>query len=451
MQYRELLDKIDKNQEKIASFGKFDDAILKKINYKLRLDWNYYSNRMEGGTLTKAETRSVMVGNIDIKGKPLKDVVEMNGHDKMVLEVLKMSKGELRIAERRIKEIHKAIMYEEDAEKALQIGKWKTDANEIINYKGEKISFTQPAEVADELHKLIDRANAELDKFYANKPSKHPIEIAAQFHIDFVSVHPFYDGNGRTSRILTNILLMACGYPAIIIKEEQKDGYHKILGDIQAYGGKENLFYEFIANRVLETQQLVLGALEGKEIDELDDVDKEIQLFKNQLAAKEVVGIVKKSNKLIAGIYLKHLKLIFDHLYNKHLTLDELFTENKYNRSINNSHPTNHLENLDYIEEQFRILLGEDPKKSSFYEKEINSIGIGIHHIGFLKDNMNIFDVHFNVYVKFDDYQCHIGDWHKPKHSFLYNEIGDTDKLLKIAKELMKEHLDLIKSQIKKK
>jgi Fic family protein len=285
MRFNDILQNIEENQERISSYDKFDDAILKKINYKLRLDWNYYSNRMEGGTLTKAETRSVMVGNIDVKGKPFKDVAEMTGHDKIVLEVLKMSKGELSISEKRIKEIHKAIMYEEDAEKAFQIGKWKSEPNEIINYKGEKISFTQPSEVGVELHKLIGCANAELDKYYAGKKSKHPVEIAAQFHIDFVSVHPFYDGNGRTTRVLTNILLMACGYPTIIIKDEYKKAYYKLLGDIQAYGGNTDLFYEFIAERVLDTQQLILDAIEGKDIDEPDDIDKKIALLEKELEA----------------------------------------------------------------------------------------------------------------------------------------------------------------------
>ena len=285
MELNSILESIEENQKKISSYGKFDDTILKKINYKLRLDWNYNSNRMEGGTLTRAETRSVMVDAIDIKGKPFKDVAEMTGHDKIVLEVLKMSKGELRIAEKRIKEIHRAIMYEEDTEKAAQIGKWKSEPNEIINYKNEKISFTPPSDVAEEVHKLIDRTHAELDKFYTGKKSKHPIEIAAQFHIDFVSVHPFYDGNGRTTRVLTNILLMACGYPIIVIKEEHKQAYYKLLADIQAYGGKEDLFYGFIAERVLETQQLLIEALEGKEIDEPNDLDKRIALLEKELEA----------------------------------------------------------------------------------------------------------------------------------------------------------------------
>lgn len=62
---------IDQLHRQIAEHGKLTDELLKKINYKFRLDWNYYSNSMEGNSLTRQETRSVMVGNITVDGKPI--------------------------------------------------------------------------------------------------------------------------------------------------------------------------------------------------------------------------------------------------------------------------------------------------------------------------------------------------------------------------------------------
>lgn len=310
MNYQDILKEIEKNQQQIASYGKFDSAVLKKINYKIRLDWNYYSNRMEGGTLTREETRSVMVGNIDVKGKPFKDVAEMTGHDRVVLEVLKMSKGEIPLSEKRIKEIHKAIMYEDNIEKAQQIGVWKKTANEIINYKNEKITFTQPEDVADDVHKLLDQTNSDLEKYRKGKVTKHPLETIAQFHIDFVSIHPFYDGNGRTTRILTNILLLACGFPAIIIKDEMKQQYYQLLADIQVYDGNSDLFYDFLGERILDTQKIILNALEGKEIEDTDDLDKEITLLRKMQNPPKIK--VKKSKeitkKILAEVYFPMLR-----------------------------------------------------------------------------------------------------------------------------------------------
>lgn len=445
MNFQEILNIIDHNQEKIATYGKFDDSTLRKINYKLRLDWNYFSNRMEGGTLTKAETRSVMVGNIDVKGKPLKDVMEMNGHDQIILQVLKMSKGDIRISEKRIKEIHQSIMHEDDQSKKSLIGQWKQVPNEIIGYKNEKISFVDPANVAEEVHQLLNRTNAELDKYFTNKKSIHPVEIAAKFHIDFVSIHPFYDGNGRTTRILTNIILMSCGFPAIIIKEEHKQAYYQFLADIQAYGGKEDLFYTFIAERILETQQLILDALEGKNIEEPDDIDKEILLLKRELEAKEEVGSIKKSNEVIAALYQNHLKYFVDHLIEKNKQLDDLFTSNTNIRIINNytSGHFNH-DKDDYI-------LSELLNPSTLMTKipnGINSFSINLTHKGFRKDGLNLFNIYTTIYITFEDYAYQIGYQNKPLAKFSYSDHPSQQELQNIVSKIIKLQLEEIRKKL---
>lgn len=281
MELQKKLAHIEKLKAAIEGFGNFDPQVQKKINYKLRLDWNYYSNRMEGGTLTRGETRSVMVGNIDVKGKPLRDVMEMNQHDKVVLNVLKIGKGEQQLSEKRVRELHKAILTEDDPDKQHMVGEWKPYPNEIINYKGEKFSFAQPEEVPDRIHRLLDNTKAELEKYFKGKSEKHALEIAATFHLEFLTIHPFYDGNGRLARILTNLILISCGYPPFIIKE--KKAYYQYLADIQCYGGKEDLLYSFLADRLIDSQQMVLDALEGRNIEEEDDLDKRLALLDQKI------------------------------------------------------------------------------------------------------------------------------------------------------------------------
>ena len=282
-----LLQKIDKNQQSIASNGQFDKEVLKKINYKFRLDWNYHSNKMEGGTLTQSETRSVMVGNLNVDGKPLRDVLEMNGHDEVVKEILSLSKGELRISERRIKDIHKALIAKANENcKAEEIGEWKQNSNHIINYKLEKIEFTQPADVAEEVHKALNQLNAKLDAYFnGKKDSEHSLLIASNFHLEFINIHPFCDGNGRTTRILLNTILMSCGYPPLIIKAERREEYFNLLADIQAYGGNADLFHIFLAERLIESQELMLKAIAGESIEEEDDLDKRLKLLDQQFEA----------------------------------------------------------------------------------------------------------------------------------------------------------------------
>ncbi|MCD8529148.1 MAG: Fic family protein [Chitinophagales bacterium] len=192
---KELLHKIDQLQAEIATHYPFSKDLLNKINYKLRLDWNYYSNKMEGGTLTRQETRSVMVENLEIHNKPLKDVIEMKGHDNVVLDILKITKGEMRISEKKIKDMHQAIMYEENPETRKLIGKWKEENNEIINYKGEKYHFLDKAKVPDALHDLLNKTNLDVDAFFKGQPKQHPIESVVYFHKQFLEIHPFFDGN----------------------------------------------------------------------------------------------------------------------------------------------------------------------------------------------------------------------------------------------------------------
>ncbi len=287
MRLTELLTTIDKNQAIIDSYGKLDNAILRKLNYKFTLDWNYHSNKIEGGTLTKQETRALMTNSINIKDKPVKDFMEMRGHNEVVTQMLEIGKGEARISEKRMKEIHKLIMYEEpNSELKKQIGEWKTIDNEIINYNGEKINFTPKKKVADEIHQLLNTTNTNLDILFANKSNTlHPVLIASNFHIEYVSIHPFYDGNGRTARIFTNLILIACGLPVVIIKEEHKNVYGNYLADIQVYEGSHDLFHSFIANRVIESQELILRVLNGEDIDEPTDLDKRLTAFDKELEA----------------------------------------------------------------------------------------------------------------------------------------------------------------------
>jgi Fic family protein len=295
MSFQDKLNQIESLQQTIQKHGKLADDILKKINYKFRLEWNYNSNKIEGGSLTRRETRTVMIGNITVDGKPIKDVMEMKGHDDVILNVIKMGKGELNISEKRIKEIHSAIIHEEDPEKKRLIGQWKTVSNYLINYKNERFDFVNPADVRDRMHLLINWVNAQKEKITkGDKSAIHPVLLAFQFHLDFVAIHPFFDGNGRTARILTNIILISYGYPPIYIKEEEKERYYQYLGDIQGYGGEPDIFFEFMADLILRSQQIIIDAIEGKSIDEPDDLDKRLVLLEKELEGIDSDEEVKK-------------------------------------------------------------------------------------------------------------------------------------------------------------
>ena len=89
----------------------------------------------------------------------------------------------------------------------------------------------------------------------------HSIERAAKVHADFVGIHPFIDGNGRTSRLLMNLELMKAGYPPCVITVENRLTYYEALDQWMAFG-KTEVFNQFVANAVLEgfkPYEVVLG------------------------------------------------------------------------------------------------------------------------------------------------------------------------------------------------
>lgn len=284
----ELLRRIDELQARIVAAGPLSAEVKRRLEHKFRLEWNYHSNVMEGSSLTREETRSIMLRVMNVANKPEKDVMEMRGHDEVITKLLQMAKGELNLSEARIKEIHKAIIHEEEPEKKVQLGQWKSIPNNVLNYRGEQFDFTQPAEVPEAMHRLLDNTKADIERIERKaKDAPHPALLAFDFHREYVTIHPFHDGNGRTARIFCNLLLMRFGYPPLVIRVAHKNTYNQLLADVQGYGAPSNAFNEFMAERLIHSLELVEDAIEGRRIEEEDDIDKRLALLDKELAAAD--------------------------------------------------------------------------------------------------------------------------------------------------------------------
>ncbi len=429
MTTEDKITKIDTLKAQIDAFGKIPVDILKKINYKFRLEWNYHSNKMEGGTLTKDETRNVMIGIIDVQGKPLKDVFEMSGHDNMVLDVLKMAKGEVNISEKRILELHKAIMYEENPENQNKIGKWKILNNEVMNYRGEKFTFVPVSEVKDAMHNLTNWLNTEIDKIKSNqKAALNPALLAFEFHLRYVNIHPFYDGNGRTGRILMNIILVAFGYPPIIIKTGKRDIYFKYLADIQCYNGDKNLYFGFMLDLLYESLELINNAIQGKNIDEEDDLDKKLALLKISLQTQEEA--TKRTQEIVANLI--NVVMINDNLnsfiYKTAEVVDkfrDFFTEISIKANIDNDI------HLDFTKRYEEIEIWQ----AKIAISDIYAIFLNLRFKGFKKAGTNAFDVDIRVDFAFEEYFYTIS--FKDKNHIikkLYHQLPTTSEIETFAK-----------------
>lgn len=405
MPFLKKLKEIDDLQTVIAGYGKLGGDILNKINYKFRLDWNYYSNKMEGNTLTREETKSVMANNIDVNGKPYKDIAEMSGHDKTIQSVLQMSKGELNVSESRIRDIHKSIMYEEDESKKQQIGKWKTESNHIINYRDEKFEFSHPLDVKNEVHELTDWIQAEKAKINTrSKDARHPVELAFEFHLRYLTIHPFYDGNGRTGRILMNIILISFGYPPVYIKDTEREIYYRILSDVQGYGADKEQFFDVMADYLIRSLRIVLAAVEGKEIEEPDDLDKKLELLEVELNAIDPENEVKlrySKDTLLAAYegWITKLITIAVPVVQK---FNKLFTGTHHSIAISSSGV--HVNFVGQpVQEIITVLtksINDNLERLNHYPQEM---WIQSFYGTFKKGGLNAFGCNYGISIKFDN------------------------------------------------
>ncbi|OYU55365.1 MAG: hypothetical protein CFE25_10515 [Chitinophagaceae bacterium BSSC1] len=405
MSYLEKKNQIDELQKRIDSYGELSPEIKKKINYKFRLDWNYFSNSMEGNTLTIDETRSVMVGNITVGGKPIKDILEIKGHDQVITKIIALGKAENRLSEERILEIHKAIMYEDDENIKSKIGIWKKEINYIINYRNERFDFLDPSDVKEAMHTLLNQTNAAIDSINFKKDNiLHPVDIALKFHLDYISIHPFYDGNGRTARILTNLILISFGYPPIWIKTNEREIYYQYLGDIQCYGGDTELFYEFMADKILRSQKIILDAISGKEIQEPDDLDKKISMLERELESVDSNEEVKIRlnvdyfseilNTWLSDLLIKAIPKIqkFNHFFNgtqHHISITNM---SSYSQFVNEPY-----------EKIINALKTEFERNIDRFQPHDLRVTFNTFYGNFVKGGLKTFGCNYGFEIKFDN------------------------------------------------
>ena len=187
---------------------------LKSLKESINLEWIYNSNGIEGNTLTLRETQVVLEG-ITVGGKTLTEHLEAINHEKAILYLDDLVKDKQPITEWNIKNIHQLILKEIDNENA---GRYR---KENVTIKGATHIPPDFVKVPELMEKLI--LNYETWNKY------HPIIQAALLHGELVKIHPFIDGNGRTSRLIMNLDLMNHGYDPVIIKKENRLEYYEVL------------------------------------------------------------------------------------------------------------------------------------------------------------------------------------------------------------------------------
>ncbi len=208
-----LLLRIQKKKEQLDQLRPIPTGILKKLKKQLALEWTYNSNAIEGNTLTLQETRLVLEEGITIKGKSLREHFEAKNHENAIQYLEKIIQQNFKCTESHIFEIHKLVL---DGIEENFAGRYRNGQVRIIG-----ANFIPPTG-----HKVPDLMTEFVKEVTIRQKRENILSLATFAHHRFVWIHPFFDGNGRTARLLMNLLLMKEGYPpAIILKNDRKKYY----------------------------------------------------------------------------------------------------------------------------------------------------------------------------------------------------------------------------------
>ena len=217
----DFFSEVDKLKEMLDKKRPLSKETIKSLKESVNLEWTYNSNGIEGNTLTLRETQVVLEG-ITVGGKSIKEHLEAINHEKAILYLDEIVKDENPITEWYIKNIHQLILKDIDNENA---GRYR---KENVTIKGATHIPPDYLKVPELMEKLILN--------YNTWNEYHPIIQAALLHGELVKIHPFVDGNGRTSRLLMNLDLMNSGYNPVIIKKESRLKYYEALDKAHTTG-----------------------------------------------------------------------------------------------------------------------------------------------------------------------------------------------------------------------
>lgn len=403
---------------------------------KLRLDWNYHSNHLEGNSLTFGETKALILFGITAQGKPLQDHIEITGHDEAIKWIEDVVKKREPLTESFIRQLHTLLLkkpYEVDAitpdgqptKKLIKVGEYKTTPNHVKTKTGEIFRFASPEETPAKMYDLLEWfKEKEADK------ETNPILFAADFHYKFIRIHPFDDGNGRMARMLMNFILLQYGYPPVIVRTGEKAQYIAALE--QADAGIFDPFIEFIVTNQLRSLEIMLKGAHGESIEEPDDLDKELALLKQKFKAKRKRIEKEKNNKTIlefkTDIYptivevLKGYTQKFAHFYS------EVFVESSMDNILVSA----------FNIESFELNAGIEELKFRF---KFNRVAYdGLENINF----QETLSIKFNKtkYILIIGY--HIFDEGKSIIEKLYSEAFEKEDKALLLKELSKYHKDFL-------
>jgi len=401
---------------------------------KLRLDWNYHSNHIEGNTLTYGETEILLIHGQATGDHGLRDYMEMQAHDVAIDHMKALVAEERPLTECDIRDFNRILIKESFWKDAItpdgqpsQIeilpGEYKKQPNNVRTASGEIFRFADPADVPIRMGELVVWLRSALEK-----KELHPIEIAAKLHHDFVIIHPFGDGNGRTARILVNYVLMRNGYLPLVVPTQQKDRYLAALR--RADTGELQALTDYLAGCLETSMERGIAAAKGESIEEPGDLAKEIELFKRQ-HRQPASEIEKRSRSVVSRVMRESIVPLFADLAYEIRRFDELFHDKKITGDPS------------FVAGDMEATLLMD----SYLDEAIKRQRIEFEYkfFGFKGVADTPFDEQCYIYVRFNDFNYHIGSLDGIATTLGYSERLSVDVREGIVKEAVRRLFERIK------
>lgn len=232
----------------LDTFRPLPHTVVSELRQRYLVRFTYHSNAIEGNTLTQSETELVLTTGITIGGKTLREHLEVIGHQEAMTYIEGLAQQSTPIREWEIRQIHNLILRKIEPEEA---GKYRS-----LDVQAAGTGYLYPP------HYLLADLMADFVRWLESKTAQqlHPVFYAAEAHYRFVSIHPFRDGNGRTGRLLMNLLLLRSGYPIVIISAQNRQQYIDSLA-IGQQSGKWESFHGLLMEATIVSLIEVLSIL----------------------------------------------------------------------------------------------------------------------------------------------------------------------------------------------
>ena len=243
--YTPILEQINTLKKTLDSCRPLTPAEVEAIKEVFLVEHTYNSNAIEGNTLTLQETALVLQG-VTIDKKPLKDHLEAVGYKEAFQYIEELAKQDKDLSEYDIKSIHNLVLADRPEDRG-------TFRRVNVRIAGALTNPVQPYLIEPKIEEL-------LNNYKVWSETMHIVERVAIFHLQFESIHPFIDGNGRTGRLIMNLQLIKEGLPAINIKFADRRKYYDAFDEYSRTGSTEamiNLVGEAVISRLREMIEMI--------------------------------------------------------------------------------------------------------------------------------------------------------------------------------------------------